>query len=148
MSQLIVTLNTACVCEGNCDDHLTSLPTLRQDTVMDQSSKQIIVLFRNQKYKFVGMKPAAKLDSACTGVLSVYHGSCEILTESHVSLARCKTCNKHRRSLSAISSRKTKDNQTNPTTYSCLTPEEKDQRLHHLQCENKIVKLQVSRLDK
>jgi len=53
--------------------------------------------------------------------------------------------------LSAISSRTTKDDRTNPsshTTYSCLTAEEKDERLRRLHCENKIAKLQVSRLEK
>jgi len=47
MSQLILILNTTCVCEGNSDDSFTSLSTLRQGTMMDQSSEQIIVFFPN-----------------------------------------------------------------------------------------------------
>jgi len=45
MLQLIVTLNIATVCEGNCDDHFTSLSTFRQGVMMDQSNKQVDGLF-------------------------------------------------------------------------------------------------------
>ena len=99
----------------------------------------------------LGTNVVARLDSARTGVLSVYHARCEILIESSLNPLRCRSCKKQRRSLSAISSRTTKDDRTNPsshTTYSCLTAEEKDERLRRLHCENKIAKLQVSRLEK
>jgi len=39
--QLIVTLNAATVCEGNCEDHFTLLSTFRQGDMMNQSSKHI-----------------------------------------------------------------------------------------------------------
>ena len=81
----------------------------------------------------------------------MYHADCELLIASSITPARCGSCKKQRRSLSAISSRSLTDDKTNPsshTPYSCLTPKEKDERLHRLQSERRISKLQISRLEK
>jgi len=72
----------------------------------------------------------AKVDSICTGVLSVYDVNCEILIESSTDVVQCSSCKKHRRSLSAICSRSQKDDQTHPSShinYSCLTSPGKDE---------------------
>ena len=93
----------------------------------------------------------AKLDSNRTGDLSLYHVECEVLIESNADSARCKSCKKHRRSLSAICSRSQKDERTHPsshTNYSCLTHEEKDERMRRIHTDSKNTKLRLYHLEK
>ena len=54
-------------------------------------------------------------------------------------------------SLSAICSRPQKDERTHPsshTNYSCLTHAEKDERLHRMHNESKIIKLRLTQMEK
>ena len=91
------------------------------------------------------------MDSSRTGIKSVYHCNCEILIDSSVSPARCISCKRHRKSLSAMVSRPQKDDRTHPsshTTYTCLTPAEMQKRLQRLHKEFKHTKLQLSHLEK
>lgn len=99
----------------------------------------------------IGTEVVAKLDSVRTGNLSVYHVNCEVLINSTTYPPRCAHCKKHRKCLNAMVSRTHKDERTHPsshTNYSYLSTPEKDERLHRLHAESKVIKLRISRLEK
>ena len=91
----------------------------------------------------------ATLDTARTGSLSIYHVECDILMNSTEESRLCICCKKYKKTLSAMLSRRRKDQKTHPsshTTYGNLSASEKDERLRNLHQESKKAKLRVCRL--
>ena len=99
----------------------------------------------------IGTEVVATVDSACTGVLSIYHVCCEVLIDKSMTPARCSACKKHRKSLLTMTLHNQKDERVNPsshTNYSYLSTPEKYERLHRLHVQCKILRLHIARLQK
>ena len=89
------------------------------------------------------------LDDTRTGSLSIYHVECDILIKSSEESSRCKSCKRYRKTLSAMLSRRLKDQKTHAsshTTYANLSASEKDERMRNIHQESKKSSLRVSRL--
>ena len=123
---VLATLDSCKVCEGNSDEYFTSLSNIRENVMMDHSSKYTSTTMDLLTYvTTIGTSVVATMDSTRTGITSIYHSKCEIIMKSSVTPARCASCKKHRKSLSAMVSRPQRDERTHPsshTTYACLTP--------------------------
>ena len=93
----------------------------------------------------------AVIDSARTGVSSIYHVCCEVIISKLITPARCAVCKKHRKSLLMMTLHSQKDERVHPsshTNYSYLSTPEKDERLHRLHTQCKISRLHIIRLEK
>jgi len=153
--KLINLLEAVChsdVCKGNFEEKFTSLPTIRDGVLMNQSSKLLfgklsIILCS----MLIGTEVVGTLDSSRSGTPSVYHAKCEVLVSS--TQERCSYCAKHRKCLTAMASRAShasqKDDRTNPsshTNYVCLKNDEKDECLRRSHHENRMCKQRLRRL--
>ena len=97
----------------------------------------------------LGTEVVAFLDSARTGIPSLFNIKCEVLIEPTTQIAKCQTCKKYRKSLAAMTSRCHKDNCSYPsshTTYLNLHTPEKNERLRRLHQDNKKAKLYMMHL--
>ena len=98
----------------------------------------------------MGSEIVATVDSTRTGVTSIYHVKREILITVNDSIKRCEPYKKHRKTLSAMVSRKPKDSdRTNPTRHTAyvhLSTPEKNERLTCLHNINKRAMLEIKRL--
>ena len=141
------------MCEGNFEDHLTSLRNIQNNKMMNHSSEQIrFCIDRFARFYFcIGTDVVATVDSTRTGIQSIYHINCEVLVSKSQAPARCTPCKKHRKSLQTMALRCDKDDRVDPsshTAYSCLSTSEKDERLHRLHTKYKMSRLQIVRLQK
>ena len=99
----------------------------------------------------IGTEVVAIVDSARTGILSIYHVSCEVLIDESMTPARCSACKKHRKLLLTMALRNQKDERAHPsshTNYTYLSTPEKYERLHRLHTQCKISRLHIARLQK
>jgi len=99
----------------------------------------------------IGTSVVATMDSTHTGTKSIYHCNCEVLIDSPLNQPQCTSCKKHRKSLSAMASHPQKDERTHPsshTTYDCLTLMEMKGRLHRVNTELKLTKLQLAHMER
>ena len=97
----------------------------------------------------LGTEVVAFLDSARTGIPSLFNIKCEVLIEPTTRIAKCQTCKKYRKSLAAMASRCHKDDCSHPsshTTYFNLHTPEKNERLRRLHQDNKKAKFCIMRL--
>ena len=97
----------------------------------------------------VGTNTVAAIDKTRTGYFSIYHAECDILITSDQECSQCKCCKKYKKTLTAMLSRRLKDQKTHPsshTTYANLSSSEKDERLRNIHQENKKANLRISRL--
>ena len=100
-------------------------------------------------YFTIGTEIVGFLDSARTGVPSLYNVKCEVLTESTNNGTKCSVCKNYRKTLAAMASRCQKYDRSHPsshTTYANLHTPEKNERLNRLHKENKKAKLYIMRL--
>ena len=97
----------------------------------------------------LGTEVVAFLDSARTGIPSLFNIKCEVLIEPTTRIAKCQTCKNYRKSLAAMASRCHKDVCSHPsshTTYFNLHTPEKNERLRYLHQDNKKAKFCIMRL--
>jgi len=120
---ILATLNASRICEGNSESQYTSLPSIHEGILKNQSNVNIIG-------PLLGNDVVAKVDATHTGVLYVYHIDCEVLIESSIGPVQCQNC------------------PSSHINYSCLTNAEKDEQLRWMHTESKIVKLHLSHLEK
>ena len=149
--ELLNCISGSVCCQGNSDSEFLSLSNIHKDAMMDHSSKHLntVLWIHSVTSLCIGESRVAIVDATRTGQSALFHVNCEVLIQPSNS-SRCVACSKHRKSLTAMKTRKPKDiDKTDPsshTNYVFLSTPEKDERLHRLQKAKKNVKLQSDRL--
>ena len=148
--ELLNCISGSVCCQGNSDPEFLNLPNIHKDAMMDHSSKHLKSFIPAVAIPmYIGENRVAVIDATRTGQSTLFHVDCEILIQPS-SNNRCIACTKHRKSLSAMKARKSKDtDKTDPsshTNYAFLCTPEKNERLHRLQQAKKRAKLQSDRL--
>ena len=155
VQRLFGCLDSSCACVGNPDDDFLALPSVRNGVMKDHSSKINMLIVFVQEINFLSFTVTctiAVVESARTGVPSIYHVQCAVLVPRSTASKRCAACTRHRKSLASLASRAASGlsgNRTHPsshTPYSVLTTPEKDERLRRLRLEATKTKEQLERL--